>query len=222
MNIITVFDTHEEAVPALVRILESNSDVRKRVAIAGNRLEEEYRRRTGYDKEVEELQRKSGQISFVVPGSAFHLPFEEHQKVWADAGKGFELICAIGLGSYDGTYHFSADVVRPDCPTPTENENSSIKRLVDGVVEHLVKESTLYMGAEIKPFLYTVAEDLVLGDDEIQTLHENAKRFTGSGHPLAQIGAMVSSLFASSSVHPVKGLDVSERAEFEKFFNDGQ
>ncbi|MDP3640234.1 MAG: hypothetical protein Q8R53_03465 [Nanoarchaeota archaeon] len=223
---ITVFETYEQAIPTLDTLLKDNTDVRMRIGKIGKMKEIEYRQQTGYDDRLRE-QQKSDPDHFDL--SLFALPEDERQKVRADVGKGFELTCAVGLSAYNGTYRFSADVIKPDWPIPKEDHYTTIKELVAGVKRYLPQEDTHY-GATLTPFVYTVAKELTFGDEEKQSLQENINHLEILDEEGLKISAlmdefgdrdellgMCSAMLASADI-PVRGLNAEERAEFERLF----
>ena len=217
MASITVFDTYEQADSTLVKLSEDNNKALERLGEIGEEKEREYREQTGYDERLREKQ-KSARSS--IDPSFIALPEDEYQRVWADVGKGLELICAVCLNAYDVTYHFSAYEMSP---IPTDNDYTTIKELVDGVKRYLAQVNTNHYGATINQFVYTVAEDIKFKDDEKQGLQESMNQLDDSEDddlpPEAkrELDDFISAMLASADV-PLRGLNADERAEFERLF----
>ncbi len=222
---ITVFDTYEQADPTLAKLSEDNEKALERLSEIGEEKEREYRQQTGYDDRLREQQK--GDISPINP-SIIALPEDEYQRVWADAGKGLEFICAVSLSAYGATYSFSGDGMSQ---YPTDNDYTTIKELVDSVKGYLAQLNTAYYGATIEPFVYTIAEEITLGDEGKQGLQESRRQLDGFGaeeltdleeedltpEDKKAMGDFISAMLASADV-PVRGLNAEERAEFERLF----
>ncbi|MBI4141959.1 hypothetical protein HY484_03485 [Candidatus Woesearchaeota archaeon] len=195
---ITVFDRDEDTNEILAEYLEQNNKIRMLIGENGIQKEKEYRKKTGYDERLREQQK--GMLYPPEP-SMFALPREEEQKIWTDVGKGLELICAINLEKFDNEYVFSAGIVRPDIPEydsdDDNGEYSTIKELVDGIKKHLAQLPVSYCGATIKPFFYTVTEEVSL-DDALKVL-------------IKKLGVPI-----PSDDIKMRGLNEQERTEFEQ------
>lgn len=230
MSKINVFDTCEQTIPILNDFLESNNSVREKMYQIGMEKEAEYSVNIGYrDKLKIDLDDLTNINSNLVG-----LPVEESREIWKNVGKGLELTCAICLSSYDGTYDFSADIVRPDCLTPRGNKYVSIRELVDGLKQCLEEESEDFQGAGIKPFVYTINEEIKLSDEQKDDFVKNidelgsSECFVENINELEDYALEISELkkelqnelpeFLALGDVPIRGLNQKERKEFEELF----
>ncbi len=156
MENITLFETYEQAHPTLDRLLQENTDVQMRIGEKWGQQQKPFAEDAG------------GR------GDYFRSP--TYRKALAEIGVGFELTCVVNLSVDGEAYVFFADDVGPYFNHMDDHPYSTITGLVDGVRQYLAEENRSHNGATIRPFLYTVAEEIKTGEDEKKSLREGREK----------------------------------------------
>lgn len=227
MEKIIVFDTSEQAEPTLNRYLADNEKIRERMQAIGKEKEKKYRKESGFEEKIRELLKNpvSSHHHPIEPlhPSEYGLPLKERKKLWADVGKGLEMVCAINLSSYNGTYNFNYEITKNIGAVGPEDFNyATLGNMVACIRECLAEESVIYHGAAIKPIFYTTNEEVRMKEEDVEVIRKNLeeKAIDDADFPSELKSQMLKGLkdIVDCANIPTRGLNEEERAEFERLY----